>query len=131
MESRNCFEKFEKKGRLFVENSIIEFDKIQWSNHPTFDGVALKHIITSKETYGAFSYHLVKISPNKKIGFHIHQDQLETHEVIFGEGKCIKNETEFHYNTGVITIFPAGIKHEIIASKTGLYLFAKFFPALI
>ena len=131
MKSEKCFEKFVKNGKLILDNSIIEFDKIQWSNHSTFDGVSLKHIVTSKETDGEFSYHLVRIEPNKKIGIHIHQDQLETHEVISGEGKLIKNESEFHYETGVIAIFPKGVKHEIIASTTGLYLFAKFFPALV
>ncbi|MGF6906364.1 cupin domain-containing protein [Fusobacterium sp. PH5-44] len=131
MESKDCFEKFAKEGKLVLDNSIIEFSKIQWSKHPTFDGVSLKHIVTSKETGGDFSYHLVKIEPNKKIGFHIHKDQLETHEVIFGEGKCINNDSEFCYQTGVISIFPIGIKHEITASTSGLLLFAKFFPALV
>ena len=34
------------------------------------------------------------------------------------------------YEPGVISVFPAGIPHEVNASEDGLYLFAKFIPAL-
>lgn len=47
---------------------------------------------------GKFSYHLVRIAPDCSIGNHIHETQLETHEVY--------------------------------ADSEGLYLFAKFMPAL-
>ncbi len=53
------------------------------SAHPAFEGVVLKHIVTSEKMDGQFSFHLVRIAPNKKIGSHIHEKQLETHEVIF------------------------------------------------
>ena len=101
-----------------------------WSKHPVFEGVELKHIITSKKTNGQFSFHLVRIAPNKKIGNHIHEKQLETHEVISGVGVCINNGVELPYKAGNISIFPIGVPHEVIAGTEGLYLFAKFMPAL-
>lgn len=87
-------------------------------------------MITSKQTNGQFSFHLVRIAPNKKIGNHIHEMQLETHEVISGAGMCVNNGVDLVYEPGVISIFPLGVPHEVIAGSDGLYLFAKFMPAL-
>ena len=83
------FEKF-NEGELRLPGKTVAFKGIAWSKHPTFEGVELKHIITAKETGGTFSYHLVRIAPNKSIKTHIHETQLETHEVMpFAlSGKC-------------------------------------------
>lgn len=126
---KNLFEAF-NKGHLIVPNKTTDFENIPWSKHPTFEGVELKHIITSKDTNGEFSYHLVRIAPNKSILNHIHETQLETHEVIFGEGSCVNNNTEIHYAPGVISIMPVAIPHEVHAGENGMLLFAKFIPAL-
>lgn len=125
----NLFEKFEM-GKLILPSRQVDFKSIDWSPHAKFEGVALKHLITSKYTNGAFSYHLVRIEPNKKIGKHIHDTQLETHEVITGSGICVNQGKELSYEAGAISIFPIGIEHEIIAGADGLYIFAKFIPAL-
>ena len=130
MDYKNLFEKFNEGGKLLLPGATITFDAIPWSKHPTFKGVELKHIITSERTDGQFSYHLVRIAPNKKIGNHIHEKQLETHEVISGTGVCVNDGVELPYETGVISIFPIGVPHEVIAGDDGLCLFAKFMPAL-
>ncbi len=130
MDYKNLFEKFNEEGKLLLPEATITFDVIPWSKHPTFEGVELKHIITSERTDGQFSYHLVRIAPNKKIGNHIHERQLETHEVIFGTGVCVNDGVELPYEAGVISIFPIGVPHEVIAGDDGLCLFAKFMPAL-
>ena len=130
MDYKNLFEKFNEGGKLLLPDATITFDAIPWSKHPTFEGVELKHIITSERTDGEFSYHLVRIAPNKKIGSHIHEKQLETHEVISGTGVCVNDGVELPYETGVISIFPIGVPHEVIAGDDGLCLFAKFMPAL-
>ena len=130
MDYKNLFEKFNEGGKLLLPDATITFDAIPWSKHPTFEGVELKHIITSERTDGEFSYHLVRIAPNKKIGNHIHEKQLETHEVISGTGVCVNDGVELPYETGIISIFPIGVPHEVIAGDDGLYLFAKFMIAL-
>ncbi len=127
---KNLFKKFNEGGKLLLKDATVTFGAIPWSKHPTFEGVELKHIITSKRTNGQFSYHLVRIAPNKKIGNHIHEKQLETHEVISGTGVCVNDGVELPYETGVISIFPIGVPHEVIAGDDGLCLFAKFMPAL-
>ena len=130
MDYKNLFEKFNEGGKLLLKDATVTFDAIPWSKHPAFEGVELKHIITSERTDGEFSYHLVRIAPNKKIGNHIHEKQLETHEVISGTGVCVNDGVELPYETGVISIFPIGVPHEVIAGDDGLCLFAKFMPAL-
>lgn len=123
------FESF-NNGKLALTDKTINFSEIEWSKHPTFAGVELKHIVTANDTNGQFSYHLVRISPNCSIKEHTHENQLETHEVIKGNGICINSEVSIDYQIGTISIIPAGIKHEVIAGENGLYLFAKFIPAL-
>ena len=123
------FEAF-NNGHLRLPEKSISFSEIEWSKHPVFEGVELKHIITAKDTNGAYSYHLVRIAPGKSINDHIHETQLETHEVIAGDGTCINNGKELVYEPGVISIMPKAVHHEVHAGKDGLYLFAKFLPAL-
>lgn len=125
----NVFESF-NEGTLKLPDKDMNFIDIPWSKHPTFEGVELKHIVTSKDTNGQFSYHLVRIAPNKSIKNHIHENQLETHEVIAGKGVCINAGVKLSYEPGVISIMPAKVPHEVNAGNDGLYLFAKFIPAL-
>lgn len=128
---KNLFEKFNLDGKLLLPDAAVSFQDIPWSKHPTFEGVELKHIVTSVHTGGQFSYHLVRIAPNKSIGNHTHEKQLETHEVIAGVGVCVNNGVKLSYEPGVISILPMGLPHEVNAGADGLYLFAKFIPALV
>ena len=126
---KELFEKF-NNGELRLPGDAKAFKDLAWNKHPTFEGVELKHIITSKETGGTFSYHLVRIAPNKSIKNHIHETQLETHEVIAGHGTCVNDGANLDYAPGVISIMPAKVPHEVNAGEEGLYLFAKFIPVL-
>lgn len=128
-ENLTVFEAF-NDGCMRLPTGESQFSDIEWSKHPVFEGVELKHILTAKNTDGQFSYHLVRIAPGCSIRNHVHEMQLETHEVIAGSGTCRNNGTLLNYESGVISIFPIGIPHEVTASIDGLYLFAKFFPAL-
>ena len=128
MENR-IFEAF-NQGRFLVPGKTVDFGNIPWSKHPTFEGVELKHILTSAETGGAYSYHLVRIAPGKSILDHIHDPQLETHEVIAGSGYALNDGAKIQYEPGVISVMPAKVHHEVHAGDEGLYLFAKFMPAL-
>jgi quercetin dioxygenase-like cupin family protein len=129
MEGKALFSKFEK-GRLYRVEGTREFDAVEWSKHPAFEGVELKHIVPSSRTKEQFSYHLVRIAPGKKIGLHTHETQLETHEVIAGSGVCVIGGAEIAYESGVIAILPKGMEHEVKAGSEGLLLFAKFSPPL-
>ena len=52
--NKELFENF-NCGSLRLPESQIDFDKISWNKHPTFEGVELKHIITSNDTGVDFS----------------------------------------------------------------------------
>ncbi len=130
MKYQDLFEKFYMEGQLYLPDTAISFAEIPWNRHPSFDGVDLKHLVTAGKTGGQFSYHLVRIAPGKAIGNHIHETQLETHEIISGTGICVNNGVELIYEPGVISILPRGLPHEVKAGPDGLCLFAKFIPAL-
>ena len=68
--------------------------------------------------------------PDKSIGEHIHKAQLETHEVIAGSGVCINEGLEIPYESGTMTVLKMGTPHSVNAGADGLYIFAKFIPAL-
>lgn len=129
MHGKSTFVDFEN-GRLVNSEGGKSLDSIPWNKHPTFDGVSLKHIVTGNDSNGVFSYHLVRIEPCKMIGEHTHDPQLETHEVIAGDGVCRNGEHHYNYTPGTIAILPAGIQHEVTAHESGLLLFAKFIPPL-
>ena len=129
MNGEELFSRFEK-GRLHTPGGVRDFSEIQWSKHPKFEGVELKHLIQGAQTKEQFSYHLVRIAPGKKIGLHTHATQLETHEVVEGSGFCINQVVKIAYESGVVTIFPIGVEHEVEAGLNGLLLFAKFSPSL-
>jgi quercetin dioxygenase-like cupin family protein len=128
---KDLFEKFNNCGKLLLPEGSVKFMDISWLKHPVFEGVELKHVITSKNTKGKFSYHFVRIAPNKSIGTHVHKEQLETHEGIAGSGTCMNNNVKLDYTIGVISIFPINVPHEVHAGADGSFLFAKFIPALI
>lgn len=125
----NIFEQF-NMGKLLLPECSKSFQEVEWSKHAVFEGVELKHIVTGKDSGGIFSYHLVRIAPNCSIGNHIHETQLETHEVICGAGECINAGVHIPYEPGTISIMPKGVEHEVNAGEEGLYLFAKFIPPL-
>ncbi|MCL1852068.1 MAG: cupin domain-containing protein [Peptococcaceae bacterium] len=132
----STFENF-AAGKLYLLPSptneafrVTDLASAAWSPHATFEGVDLKHLITAKDTDGALSYLLVRIAPYKKIGLHRHDKQLETHEVVAGNGLCMAAGQKICYEAGVLSVLPAGLDHEVTAGSKGLCLFAKFLPAL-
>lgn len=130
MDYEELFTRFDRDGKLLLPDREVSFGEIPWSKHPDFEGVELKHIVTSKQTGGQFSFHLVRIAPGQKISSHVHKTQLETHEVIAGSGICSNGGAAMQYEPGVISILPMDVEHEVTAGSSGLYLFAKFIPAL-
>jgi quercetin dioxygenase-like cupin family protein len=129
MYMKTLFEKF-NEGTFTSPYGKKAFAELDWNPHPAFEGVELKHLLTAADTGGGFSFHLVRIAPGKCIGEHIHASQLETHEVIAGNGYCINEGVRIPYESGAVTILRKGTPHSVYAADDGLYLFAKFIPAL-
>lgn len=127
---KGLFDLFEN-GTLKTPAGEKDFSGVPWTPHPAFEGVELKHIMTSGDTGGAFSFHLIRVAPDKEIGIHTHAIQTETHEVIAGNGTCVNGDAEFNFEPGNITVFNPTVPHRVIAGKEGIMVFAKFFPALL
>jgi len=114
-------------------NYFDKQDKIEplvWNAHSTFKGVYLKHLILGKETENQLSCHIVKVEPNCILDTHQHDGKIEVHEVVGGNGTMFLDKKEISYTVGQICIIPANMPHKVVAGKDGLYLFAKFTPAL-
>jgi quercetin dioxygenase-like cupin family protein len=119
------------KGILSINGTTIDFESIPWNEHTDFKGVFLKHIIKGESTGNRLSCHLVRMNPGCEIGIHIHSGKTELHEIIQGSGICTIEQSKIEYHKGVIGFIPADKNHSITAEQEGLFLLAKFFPALL
>ncbi len=119
------------KGKLFINGECVDVHKLTWNEHSAFKGVFLKHVIKGESTDNRFSCHLVKINPGCEIGIHNHAGKTELHEVISGSGYCTIEQTKIEYREGVIGFISADKNHSVRAESEGLFLLAKFFPALL
>jgi quercetin dioxygenase-like cupin family protein len=117
-------------GKVYFVNKQAAIDTLKWHPHPAFKGVYLKHLALGKDTQNRLSCHIVKIDPNCLLDTHKHDGQIEIHEVVGGSGKFYLDGKEFEYSVGKISVIPANTVHKVVAGKDGLYLFAKFTPAL-
>lgn len=50
MNHENLFEQFNNAGKLVLADREVSFADISWTKHPAFEGVELKHIVTSEQT---------------------------------------------------------------------------------
>jgi quercetin dioxygenase-like cupin family protein len=109
----------------------IQAGTLPWNPHPKFAGVALRHLVTGKDTGGRLSLHHVRVDPGCEIGDHAHAGQVEIHEVVAGEGACTVAGKEIRYVPGVIGVLPADTVHRVVAGEKGLLLLASFSPPLV
>jgi|GEM_PF-199673 len=130
VENESAYLKNVLSERIYLMDKHIDIDTLKWNPHPTFKGVYLKHLITGKDTDGKLSCHIVKIDPGCILDTHIHDGKIELHEVAGGSGTMFLDKQEIGYSTGRICLIPANMQHKVVAGKDGLYLFAKFTPAL-
>jgi quercetin dioxygenase-like cupin family protein len=119
------------EGKLYINGECIDVENLVWNEHPAFKGVFFKHVIKGESTDNRLSCHLVKINPGCEIGIHNHAGKTELHEIIGGFGHCMIEQTEIDYHKGVIAFIPADKNHSVKAENKGLFLLAKFFPALL
>jgi Mannose-6-phosphate isomerase len=119
-------------GCLACIDGDRDYDELVWNKHPTFAGVSLKHLLTSADTGGALSAHLVRIQAGCCLETHTHPNSLELHEVVSGSGKAELAGRSASYAPGVCGLIPAGVAHSVRANaEQDLYILAKFAPALL
>lgn len=122
---RDLFQQFED-GTLAHAGQRTDIGLCAWNAHKDFPGVFLKNVVSTAQTAGLCTCHLVRIDPGCKIGMHAHPSSLELHEVMQGSGVCVTEEGEIPYAPGTLSILPCNAPHEVRAGKEGLRLFAKF-----
>lgn len=118
-------------GVICNEFTAIESTSIDFIPHKAFNRVSLKHLVKGEKTNNQLSCHLVKVEPFCSLETHVHADNLEIHEIIYGDGECQIAENKVKYNIGVVGVIPQNTKHKVTAGKDGLYILAKFSPALL
>lgn len=120
-----------ENGKIYTKTEFFNAQDLDFVPHAKFKGVSLKHLVTGAMTGGQISSHLVRVEPGCVLDTHIHANNLEIHEVIAGSAKAMVGDKEVDYLPGVIGVLPAGISHRIAAGKDGIYILAKFTPALV
>lgn len=123
-------EEFLKGLKIGTIEEVIEGNSIKFKPHTKFKGVYMMDLVTGNMTEGRLSCHLVKIDCNTILENHIHENNLEIHQVISGKGSCIIGDNLINYTSGAIGIIPQNIRHEVVAGNEGLYILANFIPAL-
>ena len=120
-----------EQGQIVTLENNINITHLNWNKHSSYDGVFLKHIVTSKFTNGKFSCHLVKVQAGCEISEHVHQNNWELHEVVAGDATGYLADKRISYVIGTTIVIPEGEKHRVVAGEKDLYLLAKFIPALV
>lgn len=118
-------------GEVHFTNRMESISDVEWTRHAEFKGVYLKNMIKGADTGGLFSSHLVKIEPDCRLENHIHETQMELHEVIEGDGSCLISGNTIAYRQGKMAVIPKGENHMVQAGENGLVMLAKFFPSLV
>jgi len=125
------------QNSVMLNGVVIYLDReetiadLPWNAHAKFRNVHLKHLVKGADTKGLFSCHLVKMEPHAILEDHIHENNIELHEVIEGNGTFTLETKEAVYHPGSVGLIPQGKKHSVMAGENGLLLMAKFFPALL
>lgn len=114
-----------------AEQFEMESNNIDYTPHKKFNGVYLKHLIVGDITNNYISSHLVKVEPFCSLGEHTHAEQYEIHEVIQGTGECTIAGKQILYKPGIVALIPQNTSHSVTAGENGLYILAKFTPALL
>ena len=60
------------------------------------------------------------LNPGHGMNYHSHDRRDEVWTVVFGSGRVILDGVEKRVNTGDVIEMPAGVKHTVIASDSGL-----------
>jgi len=118
-------------GKIVTLETTTETAQLDWNQHPSCKGVALKHLVTSQQSGGKFSSHLVKVEAGCEISAHVHPDNWELHEVVSGTAIGYLADQVIPYASGTSIVIPQGVNHRVVAGAQDLYLLAKFVPALV
>ena len=121
---------FFAQGKVCTVNGLLAAEGLVFKPHNSFPGVFVKTLVSGESTAGQISCHLVKVEASCRLDDHSHKESLEIHEVVSGSAVCSLGDREFVYDKGSVGVIPAGVVHKVVAGDEGVYILAKFTPAL-
>jgi quercetin dioxygenase-like cupin family protein len=119
-----------EKTTIFFPEQVVHADDMPWYSPPGWKGVFLKDLIGENQTYGKFSYHLVRVQENCEVPLHSHDTQWEWNAILGGNGTFILNKKEISVSKGQTFVTPPGVSHIIRAGNRDIVLLAMFVPPL-
>jgi quercetin dioxygenase-like cupin family protein len=119
-----------ENGQIGTISEVMKSEDKNFNPHPKFKGVYLKNLVTGDMTNNKISCVLVKVEPFCTLDTHVHENNLEIHEVISGDATCYIGENKINYNVGTVGVIPVNVSHKVEAGANGIYILAKFTPAL-
>jgi quercetin dioxygenase-like cupin family protein len=108
----------------------IQVDKLSWSQHPIFEDLLIKKLLTHAEDNVDLSIVMVNVKKGSQIPAHIHeQDDIVYH--LQGKGKMwVDGEGDFDVSAGTFMRIPAGVKHQPHDIEEDILAFDIFLPHL-
>lgn len=97
-----------------------------WKQHPDYEGVFLKPLVTYETTQGHWRCLLVRVQPGATLVSHVHDQEDEIHYVIEGAGRADIGANILDYRIGSLQFISSGITHSVKAGAEGLIMLAQF-----
>ena len=74
----------------------------------------IEHLLTPEELYekGRLYAHIT-LEPGHSIGYHVHENEMESYYVVSGEAEYMDNAEKVHLYPGDTTFTPAGEGHSV------------------
>ncbi|WP_353119100.1 cupin domain-containing protein [Nitratidesulfovibrio sp.] len=131
MKTADCLGECMEHAEIGCPDGHYDACGMAWNPHPSFQGVEMKHLVRGASTEGRLSCHMVRVAPGCTLETHVHEGQWELHEVMHGSGRAEVSGKGMDYRPGSVNVIPMGTAHRVQAGDDGLWLLAKFFPALL
>lgn len=122
--SNKIYEMF-AEGLLYKEDVQECFADKAWNPHPAYNGVCIKQLV-AEAGEKKVRLLLVKVDPGCEMLAHVHENEMEIHQVIGGSG-CFDNVgVKREYKPGMISVIPCNSMHAVKAGAEGLHILAIF-----
>ena len=107
---------------------IVNAKTTEWGNHPRFEGVKMKALLTPKDNELA-NVSMVRVPFGSIVGWHAHATQVETDFVLAGQAVLTIGTIDSALEPGCIVAIPIGTKHTLRNAGTeDVELLAFFTP---
>ncbi len=118
------------QSEIYINERVVKIADLKWENHPVYEGVSMKLLLSGKDTDNKISKSLVKITKGCFIESHEHSNNDENIQFISGSGDFVLEDETIKIYPGLSIYLKQGTKHQIDTFDEDVYLIASFTPAL-